>query len=49
LNANLLKDPAMVSKQNELEQRITNLELSPYAAAQNLLKEYHQSIRANNS
>jgi LAO/AO transport system kinase len=49
LNADLLKDPSMVSKQNELEQRIANLELSPYAAAQNLLKEYRQSVRANNS
>jgi LAO/AO transport system kinase len=49
LNADLLKYPDLVSRQRELEQLVTKLELSSYSAAKDLLKVYHESVRGKNS
>jgi LAO/AO transport system kinase len=49
LNADLLKYPALVSKRRELEQLLTNLEVSSYTAAKDLLKVYHESVPRKSS
>lgn len=49
LSADLLKFPSVVSRQRELEQLVSKLELSSYTAARDLLKVYHDSVRRRNS